>query len=161
MLVTVARNMGLTEEAVHDSVQLLDRLLRQGLGARNMTNNPVLLAAVASLAAQQGKCPPTFDGPEGRVYQGYSRTSNAETFAGATEHLQLESAAESVVGCSAAQLAELQDNVFNVLDRDKSAISAYRVLHLYLERLGVDFQVQTQTFFKLSAKWKEQMIPGA
>ena len=41
------------QEGVHDAVQLLDRLTRLGLGLRDMLA-PVVLAAVALIAAQQG-----------------------------------------------------------------------------------------------------------
>lgn len=59
MLVSLARNMGLLEETIHDSVLLLDRLC-QGTGAGSLATNSVFLAAVALLAAQQGEpCGPS------------------------------------------------------------------------------------------------------
>ena len=53
LLINLARQLGLVEQTVHDSVLLLDRLIRRGLGIRNLTSG-VLLAAVALIAAQQG-----------------------------------------------------------------------------------------------------------
>lgn len=53
LLINLARQLGLLEQTVHDSVLLLDRLIRRGLGIRNLTSG-VLLAAVALIAAQQG-----------------------------------------------------------------------------------------------------------
>lgn len=53
LLIKLARQLGLLEQTVHDSVLLLDRLIRRGLGIRNLTSG-VLLAAVALIAAQQG-----------------------------------------------------------------------------------------------------------
>ncbi len=56
LLINLARQLGLLEQTVHDSVLLLDRLIRRGLGIRNLTSG-VLLAAVALIAAQQGMYP--------------------------------------------------------------------------------------------------------
>lgn len=56
LLINLARQLGLLEQTVHDSVLLLDRLIRRGLGIRNLTSG-VLLAAVALIAAQQGLSP--------------------------------------------------------------------------------------------------------
>ena len=53
LLIKLATQLGLLEQTVHDSVLLLDRLIRRGLGIRNLTSN-VLLAAVGLIAAQQG-----------------------------------------------------------------------------------------------------------
>ena len=55
MLAALGRGMGLLEQTVHDSVQILDRLVRRGIGARNLVS-PVLLAAIALIAAHQGAC---------------------------------------------------------------------------------------------------------
>ena len=55
MLAALGRGMGLLEQTVHDSVQILDRLVRRGIGARNLVS-PVLLAAIALIAAHQGSC---------------------------------------------------------------------------------------------------------
>ena len=57
LLIGLARQLGLLEETVHDSVQLLDRLIRRGLAIRTLTST-VLLAAIALIAAQQGAHPP-------------------------------------------------------------------------------------------------------
>lgn len=56
---------------------------------------------------------------------------------------------EQVTGCRAEQVKEMQDNVTTALDHDTGAISAVRVLHLYLERLLINFEVclQTPIFF--------------
>ena len=48
---------------------------------------------------------------------------------------------ESATGCRADQVKEMQDNVTTALDHDTGAISAVRVLHLYLERLLINFEV--------------------
>ena len=48
---------------------------------------------------------------------------------------------EQVTGCRADQVKEMQDNVTTALDHDTGAISAVRVLHLYLERLLINFEV--------------------
>ena len=45
---------------------------------------------------------------------------------------------ESATGCTATQVAEMQENVSSALDHDTGAISAVRVLHLYLERLLIN-----------------------
>ena len=50
---------------------------------------------------------------------------------------------ESVVGCSAAQVAEMQESLHTALDGDTGGISPFRVLHLYFESLSIDFQVSS------------------
>ena len=48
---------------------------------------------------------------------------------------------ESASGISADQIEEMEEYVRKALDQDTGTITAYRVLHMYLERLSVDFQV--------------------
>ena len=48
---------------------------------------------------------------------------------------------ESVSGMEAASIKEMENYVSNALDQDTGTITAFRVLHMYLERLSVDFQV--------------------
>lgn len=62
LLTSLARQLGLVEQTVHDSVLLLDRLIRRGLGIRNLGTG-VLLAAVALIAAQQGTHQELFQNP--------------------------------------------------------------------------------------------------
>ena len=47
----------------------------------------------------------------------------------------------AAAGCSTAALAEAHSQLGAALGGDTSSISALRILHLYLERLGADFQV--------------------
>jgi len=62
--------------------------------------------------------------------------------AGQTDHhTPTEAMIESATGCTASQVAEMQENVSTALDHDTGAISAVRVLHLYLERLLINFEV--------------------
>ena len=59
--------------------------------------------------------------------------------AGQTDHhIPTEAMIESATGCTATQVAEMQENVSSALDHDTGAISAVRVLHLYLERLLIN-----------------------
>lgn len=58
--------------------------------------------------------------------------------------LPVDSVIESATGCRAEQVKEMQENVATALDHDTGAISAVRVLHLYLERLLVNFEVRRQ-----------------
>lgn len=53
MLVDFCHKAGFQEEGVHDSVQLLDRLIFQNLGARNL-NQVILFAAIAQILINQG-----------------------------------------------------------------------------------------------------------
>ena len=48
---------------------------------------------------------------------------------------------ERAVGCGAGALAEMSTRLVAILAGDTGAISALRILHLYMERLGCDFQV--------------------
>ncbi len=52
-LVALGRALGLHEECIHDSVQLLDRLAGLGL-ARDSALAPPVLGAVALISAKQG-----------------------------------------------------------------------------------------------------------
>lgn len=54
VLVDFCQKAGFQEESVHDSVQLLDRLLFQNLGAHNLSQ-VILFAAIARILIQQGK----------------------------------------------------------------------------------------------------------
>jgi hypothetical protein len=52
-LVTLGRNLGLHEESIHDSVQLLDRLTLMGVHVQHV-RSPHVLAAIALISAGQG-----------------------------------------------------------------------------------------------------------
>ena len=77
--------------------------------------------------------------------------------AGASEHAPSDATVESVVGCSASQVAEMQESVRSALEGDTGAISAARVLHLYLERLSIDFQACPSSFVVLSPSQQPQL----
>ena len=53
-LVSLGRSLGLHEECIHDSVQLLDRLSRMGLSSDTLAAS--VLGAIALISAKQGKC---------------------------------------------------------------------------------------------------------
>ena len=65
--------------------------------------------------------------------------------AGQNVTLPSDAVIEQVTGCRADQVKEMQDNVTTALDHDTGAISAVRVLHLYLERLLINFEVCTNS----------------
>ena len=48
---------------------------------------------------------------------------------------------ELAAGCAKGVLAETSVRLCSILGGDTGAISALRILHLYMERLGCDFQV--------------------
>jgi hypothetical protein len=52
-----------------------------------------------------------------------------------------EEAVERAAGCGAGALGETSARLVAILGGDTGAISALRILHLYMERLGCDFQV--------------------
>ena len=52
-LVSLGRSLGLHEECIHDSVQLLDRLSRMGLSSDTLA--PSVLGAIALISAKQGR----------------------------------------------------------------------------------------------------------
>lgn len=52
-LVSLGRSLGLHEECIHDSVQLLDRLSRMGLSSDNLAAS--VLGAIALISAKQGE----------------------------------------------------------------------------------------------------------
>ncbi len=52
-LVSLGRSLGLHEECIHDSVQLLDRLSRMGLSSDTLAAS--VLGAIALISAKQGK----------------------------------------------------------------------------------------------------------
>lgn len=56
-LVALGRALGLHEECIHDSVQLLDRLCRMGLHSESLA--PSVLGAIALISAKQGTRPRT------------------------------------------------------------------------------------------------------
>ena len=52
-LVALGRSLGLHEECIHDSVQLLDRLSRMGLSSDTLASS--VLGAIALISAKQGR----------------------------------------------------------------------------------------------------------
>ena len=89
---------------------------------------------------------------------GSARQSSDRCFhAGASEHAPSDATVESVVGCSASQVAEMQESVRSALEGDTGAISAARVLHLYLERLSIDFQACPRSHVVLSPSQQPQL----
>ena len=48
---------------------------------------------------------------------------------------------ERATGCSKGSLNDTTVQLCSILGGDTGAISALRILHLYMERLGCDFQV--------------------
>ena len=52
-LVSLGRSLGLHEECIHDSAQLLDRLSRMGLSSDTLA--PPVLGAIALISAKQGR----------------------------------------------------------------------------------------------------------
>lgn len=63
--------------------------------------------------------------------------------AGGNANMPSFASIESASGISADQIEEMEEYVRKALDQDTGTITAYRVLHMYLERLSVDFQVPT------------------
>lgn len=57
-LVALGRALGLHEECIHDSVQLLDRLSRMGLHLDTLA--PSVLGAIALISAKQGVLPASY-----------------------------------------------------------------------------------------------------
>ncbi|CAL8469671.1 g9212 [Coccomyxa elongata] len=108
-LVALGRALGLHEECIHDSVQLLDRLSRMGLHRDTLA--PSVLGAIALISAKQGE-----------------RAEPAEEDV------------ERAAGCAPGTLADTVARLASILGGDTGAISALRILHLYMERLGCDFQ---------------------
>ena len=53
VMVEFCHKAGFQEESIHDSVQLLDRLIFQNLGAQNLSQI-ILLAAIAKILINQG-----------------------------------------------------------------------------------------------------------
>ncbi len=49
---------------------------------------------------------------------------------------------QQITGQDAAKVRELEVQVCSILQGNTGAISALRILHLYLERMGCDFQVR-------------------
>ena len=56
LLVEFCNKVGFQEESIHDSVQLLDRLIFQNLGAHNLSQF-ILFAAIARILIGQGALP--------------------------------------------------------------------------------------------------------
>lgn len=50
---------------------------------------------------------------------------------------------ERATGCAKGSLNDTTVQLCSILGGDTGAISALRILHLYMERLGCDFQVST------------------
>ncbi|CAL5229689.1 g13058 [Coccomyxa viridis] len=108
-LVSLGRSLGLHEECIHDSVQLLDRLSRMGLSSDTLAAS--VLGAIALISAKQGE-----------------RAEPADD------------AVERATGCAKGSLNDTTVQLCSILGGDTGAISALRILHLYMERLGCDFQ---------------------
>ncbi len=53
-----------------------------------------------------------------------------------------EEALERATGCVPGVLEEAVRRLADMLGGDNGAISAWRILHLYLQRLGCDFSIQ-------------------
>ncbi|KAK9831377.1 hypothetical protein WJX81_007406 [Elliptochloris bilobata] len=83
------------------------------LGLSREAASPAVLAGVAVLSTKQGKC--------------------AEP---------AEEALERATGCGPGVLDEASRRLADMLGGDNGAISAWRILHLYLQRLGCDFGLQ-------------------
>ena len=54
-----------------------------------------------------------------------------------------DDAVERATGCSKGSLNDTTVQLCSILGGDTGAISALRILHLYMERLGCDFQVHS------------------
>ena len=52
---------------------------------------------------------------------------------------------ERATGCAKGSLNDTTVQLCSILGGDTGAISALRILHLYMERLGCDFQVWTSS----------------
>lgn len=51
------------------------------------------------------------------------------------------SSIETASGLTSGQIEQMEEYVCKALAQDTGTITAFRVLHMYLERLSVDFQV--------------------
>ncbi|KAK9810087.1 hypothetical protein WJX72_004590 [[Myrmecia] bisecta] len=112
MLITLGRTLGFQEQTQHDSIQLMDRLTSLGL----LTNDvmlPLVAAAVTLIAGRQGE---------------------------RRDKIPSDEVVAHVTRLSAQAVSEMEANIRTALHNDTGAICALRILHLYLERLGCDFQ---------------------
>ena len=56
---------------------------------------------------------------------------------------------QQITGQDAAKVRELEVQVCSILQGNTGAISALRILHLYLERMGCDFQVRLGSLVRM------------
>ncbi|KAK9807258.1 hypothetical protein WJX73_003948 [Symbiochloris irregularis] len=110
-LLHLARGLALSDEAAHDACQLLDRLAHRGLSSAD-ARSPAVLAAALLIAAEQG------ERQAGVLLEPAAREANVDV----------------------QTLTAMQERLRGALGGDAGAISAIRIMHLYLERLGVDFK---------------------
>lgn len=66
---------------------------------------------------------------------------------------------ERAAGCAPGALADTVARLASILGGDTGAISALRILHLYMERLGCDFQACSPPLHNLCGSL--QMRPSA
>lgn len=110
---TFAGAFGLSDEALHDSVLLLDRAVAAGGEELLSMNAAALVVACLVIAARQA-------GEQ-------------------SDRLPAPAQLEAATGLPGAAAEAAQAAVRTVLQGDTSAISGVRVLKLLLERLGADF----------------------
>eukprot|EP00884_Botryococcus_braunii_P006594 jgi/Botrbrau1/15936/Bobra.0088s0002.1 len=111
-LVSLGRGLGLHEESIHDSIQLMDRLTLLGVPTVHL-RSPEILTAIALISAGQGEL---------------------------AERVPSDDLVEEVSGFAADSVKECKAEMMAALHNDSGAISALRIINLYLERLGCDFQ---------------------
>jgi pentatricopeptide repeat domain-containing protein 1 len=111
-ITALAGGLALREEAPHDAVQLLDRLLAC-TPATQLPPPPAAAAALLALAARQSP-------------------------GGAAAALRAGQVVLSAAGLPLSAVAEAEARVLGALGGDPAAISPLRVLQLFLERLGCD-----------------------
>eukprot|EP00887_Chlorella_sp_A99_P006645 scaffold3.g6645.t1 len=119
-LLALGHSLQLPDEVTLEAVQLCDRLINRGAAPAGLgTATAPLFAAGALLAAARGA------GDAGRVLRGQRTLMR-------------------LCGLSAPAVLDAEQQLAAALGGDTAAISALRVLHLYLERLGCNLVALAQ-----------------
>ena len=67
---------------------------------------------------------------------------------------------ERATGCAKGSLNDTTVQLCSILGGDTGAISALRILHLYMERLGCDFQVSSTPLPLMAEDALGRQVPG-
>ncbi|KAK9863821.1 hypothetical protein WJX84_002381 [Apatococcus fuscideae] len=107
--------LGFQDEVAHDAVLLMDRFMSSTMQVQQEVMDLMVAACVLVAISQSDN-------------GGAANTTAADL--------------ESITGLSAALVAQMEWNLRQVLVHDTAAISTYRCLKLFLERLGCNFSDQ-------------------